>query len=141
MSHLDRKTAESEVFEEYLLFHQFRHDQTARLDFLAVRIVGWVGTGRPGAPAIYEHFPADEQNWSCTDAAEADVFLEAEIKFDGELNLEFPNAAVGGIQFGDVHEATGLGRLIQRMYAIAAERIPNADRAYFDSEFESVPAS
>ena len=124
MSDLNRRTAEHEVFEDYFLFHQFTRGQEYRLDFLAVRIVGWDGTGDDANPAIYEQFPGDEQNWNCTDPADADIFLSAEIKFDGELNLEFPNMSTGGIQFGNVHQATGLGRLIVRMYAIAAARLP-----------------
>lgn len=124
MSNLDRTTACSEVFEDYRLYHQFVRGQTARLDFVAVRIVGNNDpTGKYG-PLIYERFVDDKQDWDCIDPALADLFLTGDIKFDGESNWDFPN---GMIQFGNRYDAASLGRLIDRMYVIAADAIPGFD--------------
>ena len=125
MSELNRRTAESEVFENYLLFHQFVRGQQYRLDFVAVRIAAWESP--EGPPSVYEHVPDGTQNWNCTDPAEADIFLQGDIKFDGEMNLDFPNVSKCMLQFGDVRDATGLGRLIERIYLIAAERLPHTE--------------
>jgi hypothetical protein len=123
MSNVDRRAAQSEIFEDYGIFYQFLRGQKARLDFLVVRVAGLRRVDDRDEP-IYSRWVSGKPDWDCTDPAEADVLLEGLIKFDGESSWD---VTAEEVNFGNLDEALGWGRLMQRMYEIAASQIDGFD--------------
>lgn len=124
MSELDRKAAQSERFEDYLIFHGFTGGYNTALDFVVVECCG-DQTGLDPGPLYVRN--VDGSNEMTRDPADADVFLEGDIKWDGCSNWDFPGVADCMLHFCDLKQASGIGRLMQRMYEIASMRIPSFD--------------
>lgn len=123
----NRTTAEREVFEDYLVMWQFVLDQKTRLDFNVVRIVGQSPEDGRIETRIFERYLDGEQDWECNDPAVADLFMTGDVRFDGHSYWDFPIVDRRLIRFDNSRDATGLGRLMQRLYEIAAGQLVRVD--------------
>jgi hypothetical protein len=123
----NRTTAQREVFEGYLVMWQFVLDQKSRLDFNVVRIVGRSPEDGRRETRIFERYVDGEQDWDCNDPAAAQLFLTGDVRSDGQSYWDFPIVDRGMIQFGNSRDATGLGRLMQRIHEIAAGQLVRFD--------------
>lgn len=120
---LDRTTAQSERFEDWLIFHGFRYpDFPSSLDFEVVAVIGETTDG-----ALCFEGVDDPNDWH-EDPLTAPTFLHGDIKWDGCSNWSFDEQDRVMLHFCGAVAATGLGRLMRRMYEIASVRIQSFDR-------------
>lgn len=76
---------------------------------------------------ICERYVDGEQDWDCNDPAAAQLFLTGDVRSDGQSYRDFSIVDRGMIQFGNSRDATGLGRLMQRIHEIAARQFVRFD--------------
>lgn len=117
---MDRKAANTEQFEDYLIFFAFAPNNDVVMDFEVVKIIG--EQTAPVFGTLYE----TEDDFGTLDHTLAVTFLDGSIKWDGCSNWDFhTNECMA--HFCGVRQATSIGRLMQRMYEITAESMPKFD--------------
>lgn len=125
MIKLDRTKAPHETFEEYEIFFSLEPEHKVAIYFQVLQICGEQIEPVPGK--LYERFD-DATNEMTLKPEEADVFLAGFIKWDGCSDWEFPTQETCMLHFCGIDQATSIGRLMNRMYEIAAEQMPKFDR-------------
>ena len=111
-----------ERFEDYLIQWEKAHSHA--LSFRVVCVI----TDSP--TMIYGRGLED----FIEDPAKAPTFLHGDVKWDGCSNIYFDEQDTIMLHFCGMKMATGVGRLLQRMYEIAAANIER-----FDHKLAGVP--
>lgn len=111
-----------ERFEEYALLIE---PDTHVVRFVVKRIVGEHVSGGRAVPGSWTY-----QDINCEfvdDFDSSETFLSGSIKWDGCSNWNFHTDQCMR-HFCGRDDATSIGRLMTRLYEIAAERVPHYDR-------------
>lgn len=121
---IDRKNAARARFEDYMVFWAFLWGHQAVLSFEVVEIYGEEVAPKP--QLLFSYWKGGTLDGT-PDPAQAATFLRGSIKWDGCSNLRFDGQDETMLHFCGADHAAGVGRLLQRMYEIAAETIPRWD--------------
>lgn len=124
---IDRTVAQQDRFEDWLILSEFIAGHDSVLDFMVFQVTGQYADGKPSFEVADD--PACD---STADLVEAQVFLQGAIKWDGCSNWHFDEQDNCMLHFCGARQASGIGRLMERMYDIAAARMPTFDRGLAD---------
>lgn len=89
------------------------------VDFLVYQVLYWEYDDKDGHHEVPE-FPLSNgtsSNDTTTDLAEAQIFMDCSIKWDGCCNLQFPD----NMHFCSRSQAVAIGTILDRLYSLMAE--------------------
>jgi hypothetical protein len=126
---IDFRIAKSERFENYMIYHAPANEVVH--NFIVFKIGSWDETET--VPYFWQEgescdFPGT------SDPAEAKAFVDGSIKWDGCSNWQIGKKDYC-VHFCGVQMATSIGRLMERLYEIAAAEMPDK----FDRDCAGMP--
>jgi hypothetical protein len=123
-SRFDLATATQDRFEDWMLFHH-RHENELSVEFLVFKVLyDDPDTGQPQ----FEKIDDTVCGIPTPDPSEAQVFMSGSVKWDGCSNWWFDEQDTGVmIHFCGRDAATAVGRVMHKMYDLAAARMPKFD--------------
>jgi hypothetical protein len=133
---INRLASKQERFEDYLIISDFLYGHRSVLDFEVLEIAG--EQVAPFKAVLFKRRGDTFDEWTA-DPTAADVFLSGSIKWDGCSNWNFDAQQDCMLHFCGVKQASGIGRLMARMYDIAAAEIESFDRelAYMPPQIDA----
>lgn len=124
----DFRRAERVAYQGYVIFSDFSWGNDVVLRFIILEHIGGVAEGAEGPPEDDE-FPTPSGGFNYTrDPAEAVVFMDGSIKWDGCSNWDFPDVKNCLLHFCGKWHAESLGRLMAKCYEITERRMSQFEK-------------